>query len=117
MKRGNPSGDPSEDNVRLDRMFKAYRIACSPPNAGADFMPTIWAKIEAQQDSVNWFGRVAKTLVTAALAASVILALMISAMKPSGAFYNATFVEALRANRAAALDPLRLDRISESALQ
>jgi hypothetical protein len=56
---------------------------------------------------------VAKTLVTAALAASVILGLMISSMNQSSAFLNATFVEALRADHASNLEPLHLDRISQ----
>lgn len=78
-------------------------------------MPNIWARIEAREVSTNWFGRVAKTLVTAALAASMILGMMISSTNQSSAFFNATFVDALRADHASSLEPLHLDRISQFA--
>ena len=118
MERGNwTGGNWTEGEARLDEMFGAYNAACTPPDASANFMPGIWAGIEARQDSVNWFGRVAKALVTAALTASVILGMMISTRKQPGAFFNATFVQALRANHAAALEPFRIDRIYESSLQ
>jgi hypothetical protein len=75
-------------------------------------MPSMWAKIEAQQNSTNWFGRMAKVLVTAALAASVILGMMVSSANQSNSFFDATFVDALSADHASSLEPLHLDRIS-----
>ena len=53
------------------------------------------------------------TLVTAALAATVILGMIISSMNQSSAFFNATFVDALRADHTSTLEPLHLDRISQ----
>ena len=97
---------------RLDELFKAYRHACPDPEPGVNFMPGVWAGIEAREISTNWFGRVAKALVTAALAASVILGLMSSANR-SSAFLNATFVDALQADQVAALEPLHIERISQ----
>jgi len=47
------------------------------------------------------------------LAASVILGMMISSMNQSSAFFNATFVDALRADHASTLEPLHLHRISQ----
>ncbi len=52
------SGGPE---ARLDDLFRAYRAACADPDASADFMPDMWARIEAREVSTNWFGRVAKT--------------------------------------------------------
>jgi hypothetical protein len=106
-------GNSNEAEARLDAIFRAYREACPEPVPSANFMPEIWAGIEAREVSTNWFGRVAKALVTAALAASVILGLMISSMNRPSAFLNATFVEALRADHASTLEPLHLDRISQ----
>jgi hypothetical protein len=106
-------GNSNEPESRLDEMFRAYRVACPDPDASANFMPNMWARIEAREVSRNWFGRVAKALVTAALAASVILGMMNSSRNQSTAFFNATFVEALRADHASTLEPLQLDRISE----
>src|SRR3954447_13307679 len=88
------SSNPRED--RLDELFRAYREACPDLEAGAGFMPGMWAKIEAHEVSTTWFGSVAKALVTAALAASVILGMMISSTNQSSSFFDATFVDALR---------------------
>ena len=68
----------SGERERLDELFRAYRTACPDPEASVNFMPAMWAGIEAREGSTKWFGRVAKTLVTAALAASVILGMMVS---------------------------------------
>jgi hypothetical protein len=106
-------GNLNEAEVRLDELFLAYRQAGPDLDASANFMPAMWARIEAREVSTNWFGRVAKALVTAALAASVILGLMISSTNQSNAFFNATFVDALRADHASTLEPLHLDRISQ----
>jgi hypothetical protein len=103
----------SEREARLDELFMAYRSACPDPEPSANFMPVIWARIEAREVSTNWFGSVAKALVTAALAASVILGMMISSTNQSSSFFNATFVDALRADHAATLEPLHLERISQ----
>jgi hypothetical protein len=105
--------DQNPKEARLDEMFRAYRAACPDPDASTNFMPALWARIEAREVSTNWFGRVAKTLVTAALAATVILGMMISSRNQSNPFFDATFVDALRADHASTLEPLHLDRISQ----
>jgi len=108
-------GDPrvnSSDDSQLDALFRTYRAACPDPDGSVNFMPQIWARIEAREVSTNWFGRFAKALVTAALAASVILGLMTSTSNQSSSYFDATFVEALRADHASTLEPLHIDRIS-----
>ncbi|MGA2715792.1 MAG: hypothetical protein ABSG41_22045 [Bryobacteraceae bacterium] len=97
---------------RLDELFRAYRQACPDPEASVSFMPAMWVKIEAREVSTNWFRRVAKVLVAAAVAASAILGLMVSSANHPSAFFNATFVDALQADQVAALEPLHIDRIS-----
>jgi hypothetical protein len=109
-------GNSGGPETRLDVLFRAYRAAFPDLDASANFMPDMWARIEAREVSANWFGRMAKALVAAALAASVILGMM-SSRHQSNAFFNATFVQALRADHASQLEPFRLDRISESDLQ
>jgi hypothetical protein len=108
MKQGNPA----EGDYRLDELFLAYRQACPDTEGSARFMPGIWAGIEARENSSNWFGRVAKALVTAAVAASVILGMMMSSANHSNDFFNATFVDALQADHVATLEPLHIERIS-----
>jgi hypothetical protein len=107
-------GNSSEN--RLDELFRAYREACPDPEASANFTPAMWARIEAREGSTNWFRRVAKILVGAAVAASVILGLMVSPLVSStshpSAFFNATFVDALQADQMAALEPLHIERLS-----
>jgi hypothetical protein len=115
MEQGNPSERETRlREAQLDELFMAYRAACPDPDASANFMPAIWAKIERREVSTNWFGRVAKALVTAALAASMILGMMNSSSRnqPNG-FFDATFVDALRADHTSSLEPLHFDRISE----
>jgi hypothetical protein len=97
----------------IDELFRSYRDACPTPEPGPDFMPAMWARIEARETSANWLGRFAKGLVTAALATSVILGMTLSSLNRSSGFFDATFVDALRADQMAALEPLHIDRISE----
>jgi hypothetical protein len=97
---------------QLDDLLRAYRDACPEPEPSVNFMPELWARIEAREVSTNLFGRMAKALVTAALAATAILGLMVSAYNRETQF-NGTFVEALRVDRASSLEPLNLDRVSE----
>jgi hypothetical protein len=108
MERANPA----EGDYRLDELFLAYRQACPDIDGSAKFMPGVWAGIEAREISTNWFGRVAKALVTAAVAASVILGMMMSSANHSSDFFDATFVDALQADHVATLEPLHIERIS-----
>ena len=105
--------DARISEVRLDDLFRTYRAVCPDLEVSANFVPNMWARIEAHEISVNWFGRAAKVLVTSALALSAILGMMISSRNQPGAFFDATFVEALRADQASALEPLHQDRISQ----
>ena len=100
------------ESLQLDRLFQAYRQACPDPEPGVNFMPELWARIEARESSSNLFGRMAKALVTAALAASVILGMLMASgtVQPN---YNGTYIDALMADHASGLEALNLDRISE----
>lgn len=117
MESGDPGTQGSPEDGRLDELFRAYREACPDPEASANFMPRMWSRIEVREASTNWFGSMAKALVTAAIAASVILGLMVSSMNQSAAFFNGTFVEALVKEHAASLEPLHLDRLSELEME
>ena len=58
------------DEERLDALFQAYRD-CPTPEPSANFMPTLWARIESRQRVAFSFRRLAGVFVTAALALSV----------------------------------------------
>ena len=107
-----------EQDAELTQWLMAYRDACPEPEPSVNFMPDLWAKIEARQVSSNLFGRMAKTLVTAAIAASFILGLMMSTFSGTAdSTFNGTYLEALSADHASSLEPLNLDRISEMEQQ
>jgi len=105
--------DEFRDDSRLDELFAAYREALPDPEPSVNFTPELWARIEAREVSSNLFGRMARALVTAALAATVILGLVLSAYNFNEAQFNGTYVEALRADHVSSLEPLNLDRVSQ----
>jgi hypothetical protein len=107
----------SEDD-QLDTLFRAFRDACPTPEPTANFMPRLWQRIESRQNSTFSFRRMANALVTAALAASVLLGVYSAIPHAGKADYSVTYVEALAdANGIDTPDmvaPVRLD-LSESA--
>jgi hypothetical protein len=104
-------------DAELGALFVAYRNACPDPDAGAAFMPGMWAKIEARQQSSTLFGRLAKTLVTVALAASVLLGTLAFTFGTSNSHEPGTYLEALAAEHVAGLDSLSLERIADMEQQ
>ena len=47
------------DDERLDALFQAYRDACPDPEASANFMPTLWSRIDSRQTFLFSFRRMA----------------------------------------------------------
>jgi len=72
------SHNTGSDEGRLDALFEAYRAVCPDPEPSANFMPMLWQGIEARQSVSNVFGRLARNLVTAAVALSILLGLAVS---------------------------------------
>ncbi|HKW98299.1 MAG TPA: hypothetical protein VJN43_11245 [Bryobacteraceae bacterium] len=89
--------DYQVESGQLDRLFGAYRDACPDPDVSPNFMPQLWQKIEAQERVSNVFGRFARNLVTAALAASTLLALAasIERSRMTAPLPSETYVEVL----------------------
>ena len=94
------------DEDRLNEFLRRYRESCEDPEASANFMPQVWSKIEMRQASTNWFDGMAKALVAAAIAVSLLGGFLISSANQSSAFYKTTFVDALVRDHAASLGPL-----------
>ena len=91
-------GDHEE---RLDALFQTYRKACPDPEASANFMPQLWQKIEARERTSTVFVRLARNLVTAALALSSILALAVTVSHSRAtAWPSETYVEVLEEDHA-----------------
>ena len=99
--------------ARLDDLFRAYRNACPDPEPSVNFMPELWAKIEAREACSTIFNRVAKTLVTAALGASVIMGLISASYSQPGAAYDGSYIQALAADHVSDLGPFQVERISD----
>ncbi|HXJ43842.1 MAG TPA: hypothetical protein VNH18_31445 [Bryobacteraceae bacterium] len=114
------SGRPSPESktqadaeLRLDALLRSYRAACPDPEASINFMPQLWEKIERRR-SANVFSRAARVLVTAALAATAILGIILSAHHPSGMMSAGAYVEALVTDGDAALDLLNPENLAET---
>src|SRR4051794_36500731 len=110
---GNMEYELKDDGGELNALFRAYHDACPTPDASVNFMPALWAKIEARQSSTHLFSRMARALVGAALAATVILGMLSSTGGPGPSAIDGTYMEALTADHVSTLDAMNLDRISE----
>jgi hypothetical protein len=47
------AGMMREEDERLERLWEAYRMAAPAPEPSANFMPELWAKIEASR-AASW---------------------------------------------------------------
>jgi len=111
---GGNGGSDAEVNAHLDGLFHAYRQACADPEPSVNFMPEMWARIEARQASATIFNRMAKALVTAALGASVVMGLLSASYTPPPTSANdGSILQALANDHAHDLEPLQIERISE----
>ena len=84
------------DEERLDRLFAAYKEACPAPEASANFMPAVWAKIDARRGFSLALRRWTGAFVTAA--AALCLAMVVYMASPGAAdapYYSSTYDEAL----------------------
>ena len=83
------------DDQQLDALFRAYGDACVAPDASANFMPDLWARIESRQRLTFSFSRMANALATAAMALSLALGIYMAIPRNTATEYNQTYVEAL----------------------
>jgi hypothetical protein len=80
---------------RLDALFRAYREACPDPEAGPNFMPQLWQRIEARQTFAFSLRRMAGGFATAALALSVALGVYMAIPRNSQSYAPQSYLEAL----------------------
>ena len=118
---GNDSFSAADADARLDALLTAYRDACPTPDSSANFMPALWARIDAanveRRRSANIFGQTARFLVTAAVAATVLFGIMLSIEKQSGNVTPGVYMEALVTDGEAALDLLNPENMTEMEQQ
>ena len=82
----------------LDRLFQAYREACPDPEPSVNFMPELWARIEARRTVSFFLGRLASGFVTAAVALTLAMAVYLYFPRTTTAFYSESYVESLAAH-------------------
>jgi hypothetical protein len=80
----------------LDSLLAAYREACPAPEASAQFMPELWARIDARQNSFWVLKRWTEGFVAAAAAACLMVFLLqVVPDENQSAVYQATYLEVL----------------------
>jgi hypothetical protein len=71
-----------DQNQELDKLFAAYRAVMPDPEAGANFMPELWRKIEARQFFLVRWKKLTQVFVAAAAAICLLLGIVLQV--PSG---------------------------------
>jgi hypothetical protein len=83
------------DDEKLDALFGAYRAACGNPDASANFMPNLWARIDSRQSFTFSFRRMANAFATAAVALSIAVGIYMAVPRSGQNLTSQTYVEAL----------------------
>jgi hypothetical protein len=83
------------EEERIDVLFRAFRDACPTPEASANFMPTLWGRIESRQNFTFSFRRMANGFVAAAAALTIALGVYMSMPHSRAVNSSETYIEAL----------------------
>ena len=84
-----------DDGQQLDALFRAYRLASPDPEPGPNFMPQLWQKIEARERGSAIFARLARSLVSVALALTLLMTIAVSLLRRQVSVPPETYVEVL----------------------
>ncbi|MEO8025339.1 MAG: hypothetical protein ABI823_02640 [Bryobacteraceae bacterium] len=82
---------------KLDAVFAAYRASMPDRDASAAFMPGLWQRIEARQNSGLMFRRLTGALVGAAAIITLLMAAVLIPRYQNSQVYSATYVDVLAA--------------------
>jgi len=84
---------------RLDALWAEYREVTPDPEAGPNFMPQLWQKIEARRvETTSVFRRLAQICVMATIALALVMsAVLIPHNNFDEVFYSGTYVDILAA--------------------
>ena len=98
---------PFNVEQRLAILWRAYRDVCPDPEGSPDFMPRLWARIEAGR-SASWVEPLrwwATRLAAASALAAAVLIVSQTYLPPSGAAVaSATYLDAVPADALAEYD-------------
>ena len=83
----------------LDALWADYREAVPDPEAGPNFMPQLWQKIESRRvETTSVFRRLAQICVMATLALALFMSVvLVPRSNTDDVFYSGTYVDALAA--------------------
>jgi hypothetical protein len=87
---------PLPDELR--GLMASYREALPDPEPSSNFMPQLWARIEARQTVTHSLVRLARGLVTAALASCLVMSVLLVAplsSKSTGSVNSRSYIEVL----------------------
>ena len=87
---------------KLDALFAEYRGAFPDPEGGADFMPSLWQKIEARRMETAWmFRRLVGICVVATVAVTLLInTALIQSTDDKDTFYSGNYIDILAADYA-----------------
>lgn len=77
----------------LNWWFDAYRNACQAPEAGSDFMPGIWRRVDARRGSVRALRRWTGAFIAVSATLSVLMMIYMSVPVRSEPVYSTTYVD------------------------
>jgi hypothetical protein len=104
---------------RLDQLLESYKAACPDAEPGANFMPTLWQRIEARRNPVLQWVTMSRRLLAGAMALCVLLLVGMATAFTSSQFYQSTYVEVLDDSDApedlAAMHPVAMDLSADRA--
>ncbi|MBV8844658.1 MAG: hypothetical protein JO307_17770 [Bryobacterales bacterium] len=96
MDRMNRQPLPGNEADKLESLWAKYREACPDPESGANFMPLLWQKIEARRvETTSVFRHMAQAWAVAALALTLIIAVLIPRLQKEPIYSANTYVEVL----------------------
>ncbi len=81
-------------NNDLDALFAEYKAALPDREASANFMPQLWRRIEARQNTLFRVKRLSQFFVAAAAAICILFATMMLAV-PNGTEVGSSYVDVL----------------------
>jgi hypothetical protein len=89
--------EPSDESS-LDELFQHYRLACPDVEAGPNFMPVLWQKIEARHSFWFTFARFGRGALTASAALCLLLLVLNLSSTPQAV---ASYTDAILAESSA----------------
>jgi hypothetical protein len=87
---------------KLDALFAEYRMASPDPEPSADFMPSLWKRIEARRTAtVSVFRHWAQVCVLGTVALTVLIGAVLIPRFQESATAGSSYLEALSAEHSA----------------